>query len=302
MRWRKKVNGSVRVEEGNYQTRDRICIKYRVWLPDKPKNAVILIHGAGENMEIFHHLWSFFVQSGMAFILFDLRGFGASGGKCGHVTTFQDYLDDVNELFHYFQENLKVFRFYVIGHSLGGLIATRLVQDGSDHIEGIVLSAPALELRFEIPVIVQRFIAVLSRTVPSLSANPTRLVNGVMRVPVLKKHFQWDDWDSSKDDVFVPLKYSCRWTHELLTEAKKAVLYAEKFTIPVLCICGKNDTLIHSDKVGEFINRVSATDKKWVVIPDVGHRLLHSGESAATIEMIIDWIQQRLDKQPLPST
>jgi hypothetical protein len=43
---------------------------------------------------------------------YDLRGFGYSDGKCGHITRFYEYLNDLDQMIHVLKQQLGNRRFY----------------------------------------------------------------------------------------------------------------------------------------------------------------------------------------------
>lgn len=70
----------------------------------------------------------------------DLRGHGKSDGSRGQAPEFESYITDMVEIFN------KVQPDYIVAHSMGGLIATRLIQRQLVSVKKLVLSAPALGL------------------------------------------------------------------------------------------------------------------------------------------------------------
>lgn len=181
---------SVGVSVENYE--DRLCtwdgvhLRYRTWLPHESRGVAVLVHGAGEHLGLYEHLGERFIRDGFGLVLYDLRGFGCSEGRCGHITHFHEYLNDLDQLVHVFRKKLGNRRIYLIGHSLGGLIVARYVQHRPDHVDGIVLSAPALGLRIHVPISVKRLISIISRVAPSFSVNPYGLIKKAQRIPRLK--------------------------------------------------------------------------------------------------------------------
>jgi alpha-beta hydrolase superfamily lysophospholipase len=252
----------------------------------------VLVHGAGEHLGLYEHLGERFALNGFGFIAYDLRGFGCSEGKCGHVTHFYEYLNDLDQLVHVFRQKIGNSRFYLIGHSLGGLIVARYVQHRPDHVDGIVLSAPALGLRIQIPLSVKRLISIISRVAPSFSVNPYRLMEKAQRIPWLKSIVTYN-FQTMLGDPLTTLKYSFRWIQELLVQTGEVMQYVANVTIPTLCICGKNDTLIPADTVRLFFDELTIQDKEWLLLPDFGHCLLHSEQSTLATDALIDWLNRQ---------
>ncbi|MDR6224234.1 alpha/beta hydrolase [Desmospora profundinema] len=277
--------------EDRLRMRDGTCLHYRIWVPERFHSAVILVHGAGEHLELYKHLGNRFSHAGHAFIIFDLRGFGRSDGKSGHVTCFDDYLEDMNQLIHFFRHKLGDIQVYLIGHSLGGLIVTRYAQSYPDTINGMVLSAPALGLHIKIPTPIYRLIQFISRVTPGLSVNPYRLMEKAQRISRLKRYISYDV-NTKLSDPLVALRYSIRWVQELLVHINIAISKSEHVRVPTLCLCGDHDPLISPHAVRTFFDRLTVKEKEWRLLPGAGHCLLHSNESTPAVDALMEWLQQ----------
>ena len=69
----------------------------------------------------------------------DLRGFGGSEGSAGASYTVKDYADDVAALV----DDLKLERYVLIGHSMGGKIALQFAARQPTGLASLVLLAPS---------------------------------------------------------------------------------------------------------------------------------------------------------------
>lgn len=276
-----------------FRTADGIDLRYRTWLPRDPRSAVLLVHGAGEHIERYEHLGVRLSEEGHAFVVFDLRGFGRSGGQSGHVTHFHDYLNDVDQLVTFFKQKVKQIPFYLAGHSLGGLIVIRYVQHQPGRVDGIILSAPAIGFSFQIPTFIAWIIHFISSIAPSFSVNPFHLVKKAQRVPYLKSllpsHVKSHLGGDHTEDALVCSRYSIRWVQELLTHAVKAVQQAKNVVVPVLCLHGENDPLIPLDHAQTFFDGLIVKEKQWVVVPGAKHVLFHSG-NIQLIDSVLSWL------------
>lgn len=272
-----------------FRTRDGISLRCRIWIPDDPQKVALLIHGAGQHIEIYRDLGSWLARKGIIFIAFDLRGFGRSEGKRGHVNHFGEYLEDVDQLVRFFKEKFQGIPFHLIGHSLGGLIVTRYVQCRPGRVDGIILSAPALGFRLPIPSPADWVIRWIGNTLPSFSVNPYRWIKKAQRIPKLKSVVT-HDVDGKINDPLVCQQYSFRWLQELLTQTKEAIQRVEEIMVPTLCICGGKDPLIHTEQVHSFFNRLAVKEKKWILLSDAEHRLLHPEQPVSAVDALTSWL------------
>ena len=95
--------------------------------------AVVMLHGLGASHEDWESQRTPFSRC-FRMITPDLRGFGASG-RVGEYTIAQ-FADDVWTLL----DQLKVKRFHLIGHSMGGAVALQMAVDRPSRIRRLVLA------------------------------------------------------------------------------------------------------------------------------------------------------------------
>lgn len=291
----------VNISENKFRTTDGIDLRYRTWFPHQPRSAVLLVHGAGEHIERYEHLGFRLSEKGHAFVAFDLRGFGHSGGQSGHVTRFYDYLNDVDQLVTFFKQRVKQIPFYLAGHSLGGLIVTRFAQYRPRRVDGIILSAPAIGFNVQIPPVITWIVQFISSIAPSFSVNPFHLIKRAQTIPYLKSFIpsQVKSYLGGYDpkNSLVCSRYSARWLQELLTHAVKAVQQAKDVIVPVLCLHGENDPLIPLDHVQTFFNGLIVKEKQWVVVPQAKHVLFHP-ENFQSIDSVLNWLNRDVHRLP----
>jgi alpha-beta hydrolase superfamily lysophospholipase len=101
----------------------------RRWKPtNEARAAMLLVHGIGEHSGRYEHVGQAFAEAGIDVLAFDQRGFGETGGRRAYIASFSHFLDDIKVLLDE-RRSLDV-PVVLMGHSLGGLIATDyLVSD-----------------------------------------------------------------------------------------------------------------------------------------------------------------------------
>lgn len=114
--------------------------------------TLIWIHGAFEYAERYFPVIDYFHHQGFASLIFDLRGHGSSTGIRGHVRHMREYLEDLRNVLHAWKAHLRGPRI-LVGHSMGGLIALRYLQETGSN-SGMVasfISAPFLGIKVPVP-------------------------------------------------------------------------------------------------------------------------------------------------------
>src|SRR5690625_4042120 len=114
------------------------------WEAEDPRGVVFIIHGAGEHHARYKWLAQNWNEHGIDVMMSDLPGQGKTRGIKGHIRTFNQYLDTVDEWLQ--KARKKALPIILLGHSMGGLIAIRLVMERSIPLKGVILSSPCVGL------------------------------------------------------------------------------------------------------------------------------------------------------------
>ena len=94
--------------------------------PERAKAVLVIAHGIGEHSGRYAHVADYFTKRNLAVWACDHRGHGKSGGKRGHVDNFDDYLADLGQMIRIAKDHSPGVKTFLLGLSLGGLIATVL--------------------------------------------------------------------------------------------------------------------------------------------------------------------------------
>ncbi|WP_380024606.1 alpha/beta hydrolase [Effusibacillus consociatus] len=264
---------------------------YRSCLPSNPHLILVMIHGAGQHSGQFLDLGTYCSGHNIAFYALDLRGFGQSQGKRGHVNSFREYLDDLDHFIDHVRTLHPDHPVFLLGHSLGGTIVVRYGQERQNGIRGAILSAPALKLRVRIPMSLFYACCLLSWLIPGVCVELQRWGSRLARIPRFRSFFRGEL--SEKADPLATTQFSVRWFTELLFNGNQALRKARDFEMAVLCLCGTDDQLIDPNAVQEFYDFLQVEDKKYMVFPGVRHRLLQDNTKELVYEQIVNWLKER---------
>jgi lysophospholipase len=91
----------------------------------------------------------------------DWRGQGLSDrmlddGQKGHVASFEDYLNDLEQLMALMGRGEAPSPFILMGHSMGGHIAARFLERHPRFFDRVVMTAPMIDIR--LPAFLPRFL------------------------------------------------------------------------------------------------------------------------------------------------
>lgn len=256
------------------------------WLVPAQKGSMVLIHGTGEHYGRYEHVAAFFNERGWSVFTGDLPGWGRSAGRRGHIDSFQQYIEAVEDWMTKARSATPAGQpLYLLGHSLGGLVATRYVQmkGDADGLAGLILTSPCLELKLQVPAWKAQLARMLDQFMPTLA-----MPNGVKADMVSR--------DVSVQAAYVsdPLNYSkvsVRWFQELLRAMKSAWADRDHINVPVLVLQAGDDAIIHADAIERFTGGLHAPNS-FHRFSGLRHEVLNEPEKEQIMEQMEAWMEQ----------
>src|SRR6187455_710970 len=125
------------MNEGSFEGIGGLKIATKSWTPvGDPRGVMILIHGFNAHSGYMEWPAEQFAAKGLAVYALDLRGRGKSEGERFYVENFSDYLGDVDKLVRIARSENPGLPVYVLGHSVGGVIASSYVFEHQPAIAG----------------------------------------------------------------------------------------------------------------------------------------------------------------------
>ena len=274
--------------EGTFSGSGGLQLFFQRWKPTAPPRAIIaFIHGIGghSGQPTYTHLISYLVQSGYALYGMDLRGHGRSPGHPGHINHWSEYRTDVRaflDIIRNFEPGRPVF---LLGQSLGGLIALEYAVRYPEGLRGVIASAPVLTEPKTSPI--QRAVlVVLSRLWPHLRL-PLRLeLSGLSR--------DHDEVEKIIKDPLTNLWITPRTFRETLTAIQWMQLHVVELRIPLLLIHGTADTLASPDGSRSFFDKVGIADKTLQLYEGGFHQAFIDVNRKQVLTDVAQWLDRHV--------
>ncbi len=274
--------------QGAFIGAERQRLMYSGMVPDDvPKGLVALFHGYGEHLGRYTHVINALVQHGYVVYGLDHRGHGHSGGIRASIERFGYFVDDAHTLVQLARKRHPNLPCFVIGHSMGGLIATHYALRYQADLHGLVLSGPALVIGDDVSPMMKRMSGVLARVAPHLPVVPlsTSPESVLSRDPAVQEAFDSD-----------PLTYKgqmrARLGHEMMQAAAAARARFAELTLPLLVMYGEADQLVNPDGAKQIYAEASSHDKTLKSWPGARHEIYNELERNAVIMYTITWLDQ----------
>jgi alpha-beta hydrolase superfamily lysophospholipase len=269
--------------------RDR-RIYYQCWMPEGESKAVLMmVHGLAEHSGRYMNVVNHFVPLGYAVYGIDHPGHGQSEGPRVYVERFEDFTDTLKIYFDMvrdWQSNKPIF---LIGHSMGGLIAAVYLLDHQAELEGAVLSGPSVKVPDSISAITIFAGKMFSALIPRLGLIQLE-AEGVSRDPAVVKAYV-------SDPLVYTGKITARLAAELLKTMQRVTAEATKITLPILIVQGKADRLVDPEGAQMLYDTVGSVDKAIKIYDDLYHEVFNEPEHVQVMGDVEAWLEVHLNSQ-----
>jgi len=218
-------------------------IVVHVWEGAIASRVALIAHGYGEHSGRYGHVAEALSAGGATVWSPDHLGHGLSSGDRAVIVDFEDAIDDLHHVASMALDAHPGLPVVLIGHSMGGLIATGYAQVHGDELAGLVLSGPLIgHHRFAEQLL-------LLPELPDVALDPATL----SRDPAVGEAYAAD-----------PLVYHGPFKRPML-EAIRAALAAVDAgpgfgDLPTLYLHGADDALVPLDATRAAVERLRGSD------------------------------------------
>ncbi len=258
-----------------------IC--YQAWLPQGDVNAVVLVvHGLGEHCGRYRNVVNHLVPLGYAIYGLDHIGHGRSEGMREFVEHFEDYADTLAIYYNMVKDWKTGKPIFLLGHSMGGLIATHYLLDHQADFKGAVISAPSIKVSDSISqatITMGKILAVLAPKVGLLALN----ANHISRDPEVVAAYV-------NDPLVFHGKTPARLAAEMLKAMLRVTAEVDKITLPFIVVQGSQDKLVDPAGAQMLYDRASSKDKVLKIYEGLYHEVFNEPERAQVLKDVETWL------------
>ena len=273
----------VRASDGYLEGVGNIHLHYRSWEAIRARAALIVVHGHGEHGGRYTWFAETLAGFGISTFVHDLRGHGLSEGRRGHTPRFDTYLQDLDrfrrEVHGFIEYGTPLFLF---GHSMGGLIALRYLEEYDSDFRGGIISSPWLATALAVPRWKIAASGLFNRLLPALPFATGLDAADLSRDPDIVRAY--------RDD---PLVHD-RMTPRLFTEAAAAMGLAlqrsDRVTVPLLFLLAGRDRIVDTEKSRRFAASLATSRVSVTVYSENYHENINEPNRLAVVREIRDWI------------
>jgi lysophospholipase len=278
----------IREHAGELRADDGVRLHHVSWIPGGPLRAVVLVsHGHGEHGGRYAELARHLAERGMRVHAIDHRGHGRSGGPRGHVDRFGDYVRDLEAWRRAVTADVPgTVPVFLLGHSLGGLIAIRYLQAHPEAgFSGAILSAPLLGIAVKAPRWKVALSGVFSRVLPRLpfsnELDPSMLSTAPGYV------------EAYRADKLLHPTITPRLFTEIGAAMRAAFEQPDSIRIPLLVLAPTGDRVVAPEAVARFASACPG-DVEVRRYEGFMHEALNETERHRVMEDVSAWLDARI--------
>jgi acylglycerol lipase len=293
---------NTRHEDGHREIAPGVSAYWQAWLPQDPARAVVVIvHGLHEHSARYAHVGARLAAAGLAVYAADHRGHGRSDGRRANIERMTLIVEDLNSFVRFAIERHPGLPVFMVGHSLGGLIALHYATEpgatepGATELgatepgallDGLVVSGPAVEALAG-SALQRRLAGVLSTLVPNLGVVAIDADQKISRDPEVVRAYR-------ADPLVYRGKVKARTGAEMLATMEGLPARLPRLSIPLLLLHGTDDRICAPAGSAMVHEAVSSPDKTLRQYQGLYHEVFNEPEREAILTDLLSWLNQHL--------
>lgn len=261
-----------------YKTCDNIELNMTRDIVEDSKAVILIIHGLAEHSGRYDYVSSKLNSYKYSVYRFDNRGHGKSGGRKIFIDDYNKFHCDVDEIVELIKRENEGKPIFILGHSMGGMIATLYGIKYANKVDGIILSAGVTADKA----------GIMSS---NCSLDSEEMVDNGLSNLICSIEEVVDDYNN---DPLVAHKIS----GSMFIECNKAIEYIQdnchKFIYSTLILHGDNDDIVHPEDSRLLFDSICSKYKKLKIYKDMYHEILNEVGKDDVLTDINNWIRKEL--------
>ena len=296
-------------EDTLYDKKTNYHLAFREYEVDKPKAVVKCIHGMEEHQARYQGFAEFLQANGYAVITADLRGHGKNAPKLSHIADKRGdklLIADEELFLNYIKEKYKDVPIVLFGHSMGTIIARRVLANHSQEIYKVLLSGyPDPKAIGGIGAALSAIIGLFKKRT-GYSKMLTNMVLGPFSkaIPDASSPLDWLSYNKEnvenyeKDPLcgeeFTIGSYNALF--HMVGDINKAKLYKNvNVNLPIYLISGEDDPCTSGEKGRaaslNVLTKAGFKDIKVTTLEHMRHEILNETEKEKVQQLILDFLE-----------
>jgi alpha-beta hydrolase superfamily lysophospholipase len=278
----------IRRTEASFQAGEGRQLFRRAWLPEASERLLVVVHGFAEHSGRYDGFGRWFAERGCAVHAYDQQGHGRSPGPRNHIHRFGDLLVDLDCFLEQVRAEHPTLRCTLVGHSMGGLVATAFALERSPEIFALVTSGAALALGPSVSRSKMLFARALRSIAPKWSLEAGLPPDALSRDAEVVRRYV--------DDPLVETRMTASLAVELMAAVDRTQRADAQLEHPMLLLHGGDDSLCAPAGSEAFHRKLSgraASQSAVRIYPGLRHEIFNEPERQQVFGDLLGWVQQQ---------
>lgn len=274
--------------EGHLDAGEGVRLFYRRWNAPAQRALCLVAHGLGEHGGRYAALAEALNAKGFSVWAADHRGHGRSGGRRGDCRGVNGFVDDLRLLHQTARAAAPGAPVFLIGHSLGGLIALAYAVRYGSELKGVAVSSPALKLKTEPSPLKTACVLTLARWIPFCP-----IPNGVGPQVLCRDAAVVRAYEA---DPLVHRVLTARCAAALRVDMRRGADWIRALSVPALILQAGQDRICDADAAERIVRQAETAGGpvRWRRFDGLYHELFNEPERAEVIGVLTGWLEEHL--------
>ena len=266
----------------NLDYKNNYKIFSQMWESESPpKGVIVLVHGLGEHIGRYStHFADHFLSEGFNILTFDLPGHGKSGGKRGHIDQYEVFIKILSACISYAKQKYPLLPIFLYGHSMGGLIVLDYTIQINSDINGVIATAPLLDVSEPIPFLKLTMAKIMDKIFPSFTLDSGLNRNMLSRDKSVIQRYN--------ADPLVHGQTSSRLGMYIIEKGAFVCANARKISLPTLVMVGSAEGIVSKKAIHSLCEQSEKCKEK--IWKDLYHELHNEPEKNRVLKFASEWI------------
>lgn len=273
---------------------DGLPLHYRTWIPRgrQTEASLLFLHGIASHGAWFAETAIHLANRGIAVYAPDRRGSGLSGGPRGHVTSYEQALDDLHLFRTLATEEQSGAPLFLAGSSWAAKLALASAARSQDGLSGLILLSPGLFPRVDLTVSQKLAVLFYSRARPERDLRIPLVPDDYTRNPAYLEYV--------RGDAYRLLTASSRFFWETGRLDRGRDGFAAGLSLPILLQIGEADQIMDPKATCAWLQRLSVPDRTSIVYRGAAHTLDFEPEPAVRAYRadLLGWLRRQTRREP----
>jgi alpha-beta hydrolase superfamily lysophospholipase len=247
--------------------------------------SILIVHGLGEHIDRYERFAREMGQHRFTVYGFDNFGHGKTKGIRGH-TSIEDSFKILDFMVRKIRSEHPQLPIGIFGHSLGGLITLRYVEEHPDTFYATVVSSPAITVDEETRKRMEKNKA-LAKLLPFITLN-----NAIKQEDISRDRNEVIAY--TKDSLVHP-RVSLKLALSIHQNVKKVRDNASKIIKPIMFQKGTGDNVVPIEGTEEFFGNIGSEKKLLCKYDEAFHETIYDPEHGEQFRKdIIGWFRSNI--------